>query len=248
VLFQMPNGSLVLFYKEGPSPESWWGMRKMSYNNGVTWGPPIKLPTGFYGPVRNKPITLPSGMILCGSSIESSGWTVHMERTMNLDEWTQSEPINSSLAYGGAIQPTLIPYPDGKIQALCRTKHGKIFGSWSEDAGLHWSRLKEIDLPNPNGAIDAAMLRDGRALLVYNHSQTDRSVMNVALTKDGKKWEAVLLLESEPGAEFSYPAVIQTSDGRVHITYSWKKLGIRHVVLDPAKFNPQPMLHGQWPK
>jgi predicted neuraminidase len=248
VLFEMPNGSLVLFYKEGASPDTWWGMYKRSFNNGTTWSEPHKLPTGIYGPIKNKPIELPSATILCGSSIESSGWLVHMERTRNLDEWTRTEPINSSLAYGGAIQPTLIPYADGRIQALCRTKHGKIFGTWSEDAGLHWSRMKETELPNPNSAIDAVMLKDGKALLVYNHSQTDRSVLNVALTADGKKWQAGMLLENEPGAEFSYPAVIQTSDGRVHITYTWKKIGIRHVVIDPAKLNPAAIVNGQWPK
>jgi predicted neuraminidase len=248
VLFVTPNGSLVLFYKEGPSPEGWWGMRKTSFDDGKTWGVAQKLPRGYVGPVRNKPITLESGTILCGASVESDGWLVHMERTINLDEWTKTEPLNSSMAYGGAIQPTLIPWPDGRIQTLCRTKHGKIFGSWSEDAGFHWSRMREIELPNPNGAIDAVMLKSGRALLVYNHSQTDRSVLNVAVTKDGKKWEAALLLESEPGGEFSYPAVIQSNDGLVHVTYSWKKQGIRHVILDPSRLAPKPIEMGNWPK
>ena len=45
-------------------------------------------------------------------------------------------------------------------------------------------------------------------------------------------WSSVL--EDEPG-EYSYPAVIQTSDGRVHVTYTWKRQRIKHVVLDPAK-------------
>lgn len=249
VLFQMPNGSLVLFYKEGGSPETWWGMYKRSFDNGATWSEAYKLPKGIYGPIKNKPIELASGTLLCGSSVESSGWLVHMERAMrNLEEWTRTEPVNSSLSYGGAIQPALIPYTDGKIQALCRTKHGKIFGTWSEDDGLHWSRMKEMDLPNPNGAIDAVMMTSGKALLVYNHSQTDRSVLNVAISTDGKKWQAALLLENLPGAEYSYPAVIQTTDGLVHITYTWKKIGIRHVVIDPSKFNPSPIVNGQWPK
>jgi predicted neuraminidase len=41
-------------------------------------------------------------------------------------------------------------------------------------------------------------------------------------------------LEDEPG-EYSYPAVIQATDGRVHVTYTWRRERIVHVVLDPAK-------------
>ena len=70
--------------------------------------------------------------------------------------------------------------------------------------------------------------------------------MNVAVTRDGKVWEAALVLESEPG-EYSYPAIIQTSDGRVHITYTWKRDRIKHVVIDPAKLKLEPIAGGNWP-
>jgi predicted neuraminidase len=54
------------------------------------------------------------------------------------------------------------------------------------------------------------------------------------------------VLESEPG-EYSYPAIIQTSDGLVHATYTWKRQRIKHAVIDPAKLQAKPMAHGQWP-
>jgi predicted neuraminidase len=102
-------------------------------------------------------------------------------------------------------------------------------------------------LPNPNSAIDAVMLRDGRALLIYNHTATGRSVMNAAVSEDaGATWQALCELEREPGSEFSYPAVIQTADGLVHTTYTWKRQRIRHVVLDPNRGTPRPMPDGQW--
>ena len=60
-------------------------------------------------------------------------------------------------------------------------------------------------------------------------------MINVALSNDGVKWRTVLTLEKEPKSEFSYPAVIQAADGKVHITYTWKRRSIKHVVLDPEK-------------
>jgi predicted neuraminidase len=89
-------------------------------------------------------------------------------------------------------------------------------------------------LPNPNSGIDAVTLARGQHLLVYNHSTKERSPLNVAVSSDGREWKAALVLESGSG-EFSYPAVIQTRDGLVHITYTWKRLRIKHVVLDPDK-------------
>jgi predicted neuraminidase len=90
-------------------------------------------------------------------------------------------------------------------------------------------------LPNPNSGTDAITLKDGRQLLVYNHTARGRTPLNVAISEDdGKTWKAAAILEAEPG-EYSYPAVIQTTDGRVHITYTWKRERVKHVVLDPKK-------------
>ena len=90
------------------------------------------------------------------------------------------------------------------------------------------------DLPNPNSGIDAVTLADGRGILIYNNTPRGRSPLNVAVSKDGKKWGTVLTLEDQPG-EYSYPAVIQAADGKIHVTYTWKRRRVKHVVLDPAK-------------
>ncbi len=246
VLFQTKKGPLLLFYKVGPSPETWWGMLMTSENGGRTWTPPKRLPNGNWGPVRNKPVELEEGGLLCGSSTENAGWRVHIERTRSYgQQWTRTGPLNSALEYG-AIQPTILVYPSTRIQILCRTKQQHIAESWSDDGGHTWSRMMAIDLPNPNSAIDAVMLRDGRALLVYNHANESRDILNLAVSTDGKRWFAGQVLENEPGAELSYPAVIQTSDGLVHVTYSWKRERIRHVVLDPFKLSPREMFDGLW--
>ena len=67
------------------------------------------------------------------------------------------------------------------------------------------------------------------------------------MSDDGKMWKAALVLEDQSG-EYSYPAVIQTSDGLVHVTYTWRRDRIKHVVLDPSKLELRDMKDGQWPK
>src|SRR5947207_6257474 len=89
-------------------------------------------------------------------------------------------------------------------------------------------------LPNPNSGIHAVTLKDGRHLLVYNHTTRDRSPLNVAVSRDGHDWQAGPVLEREPG-EYSYPTVMQAADGQVHITYTWQRQKIKHVAIEPAK-------------
>jgi predicted neuraminidase len=105
-----------------------------------------------------------------------------------------------------------------------------------------------LELPNPNSGTDAMTLRDGRHLLVYNPVRLGRSPLCVAVSKDGRAWQAAAILDKELGDEFSYPACIQTADGMVHITYTWKRVKVKHVVLDPAMFVLRDMPDGEWPK
>lgn len=234
VLFQPTSEPLLLFYKVGPSPKSWWGMLITSRDGGRTWSSPRRLPDGILGPIKNKPVELDEGTILSPSSTEDAGWRVHVERSTDGGQtWSSSGPLNDGKELS-LIQPTLLSHARGPVQMLCRSRQGKIAESWSADHGQTWSAFRLIDLPNPNSGIDAVSLSDGRSLLVYNHTTSGRSPLNVALSKDGKTWKTVLTLEQERG-EFSYPAVIQTRDGMVHITYTWKRQRIRHIVVDPKR-------------
>lgn len=253
VLFQPKSGPLLLFFKRGPSPKTWWCLQMKSTDGGQTWSEPQRLPQGYLGPIRNQPIQLANGDILCGSSTEDKGWQVHFEITPNLgNDWQRSGPVEGSKDCG-AIQPALFVHPDGKIQALCRSKQKKITETWSADGGKTWSAMQAVELPNPNSGIAGVTLKDGRHLLVYNHttpggpSPHGREMLNVAVSVDGKTWKAAALLEKEAKSEFSYPAVIQTHDGLVHITYTWKRTRIKHVVLDSSQLQLRDFVAGAWP-
>ena len=212
------------------------------------------LPDGIFGPVRNKPILLASGALLCPSSTESDGWKVHAELSFDGGhKWLKIPPLGGADLFE-AIQPTILEHQDGRLQLLCRSKQSCIVESWSPDSGLTWSELKRTSLPNPNSGIDAVTLRNGLQILVYNHSTKakeawggPRTPLNVAISEDGKTWFAAAILEDGEG-EFSYPAVIQTRDLLVHVTYTWKRTSIRHVVFDPAKSVLRQIKNGEWPK
>jgi predicted neuraminidase len=254
VLYQPRQGPLMLFYKVGPNPDAWWGMLITSVDGGKSWTKPRRLPEKILGPIKNKPVELSNGDLFSPTSSEDNGWQVHFERSSDLGRtWQSTGPINDGKEFG-VIQPSILFHRDGSLQALCRSRQGRIVETWSKDQGKTWSPLKATALPNPNSGTDAVTLKDGRQLLVYNHTTTapgkwggPRSPLNVAISDDGKIWKAALKLESEPG-EYSYPAVIQTADGMVHITYTWKRQRIKHVVLDPAKLQLKEMKDGAWPE
>ncbi|MEW4455410.1 sialidase family protein [Bremerella sp. JC817] len=245
ILFQPKEGPLMLFYKVGPSPTSWWGMLMTSTDNGATWSEPKRLGENeaighLLGPVKNKPIQLADGTILCPSSTETKGWRVHFEATKDLGQtWEVIGPINDAKLFN-AIQPSILTYQDGRMQILCRTRENVVASGWSQDGGKTWSALSPTELPNPNSGTDAVTLADGRQLLVYNHTVREsdfpagRNMLNVAISEDGQAWHPLLTLERQPG-EYSYPAVIQTADGKVHIVYTYRRETIKHVELDPTK-------------
>ncbi|HAJ75144.1 MAG TPA: sialidase [Gammaproteobacteria bacterium] len=252
VLFAATDGVLTLFYKVGPSPRLWWGEARTSQDGGITWGEAQRLPEGVLGPIKNKPVQLADGSIISPSSTETderpSTWRIHFERSIDGGRsWSvvrpRAAPIGTEVQ---AIQPSILIHAEGRLQAVGRSRSGRVFETWSEDEGQSWSPVTLMALPNPSSGTDAVTLSDGRHLIVYNHTARGRSPLNVAVSQDGLLWEAALVLERDLG-EYSYPAVIQTSDGLVHISYTWRRERIRHVVIDPTQLVTVPMSEAEWP-
>ena len=256
VLYQIPKGDLLLFYKVGPSPSTWKGWMKRSADHGKTWSQAIALPGGFIGPVKNKPVLLSNGILLAPSSTENDGWKIHFESSNDLGKtWQKIGPINDGKTIG-TIQPSILIHKNGELQILARSRNRALMESWSSDNGKTWTELKPTSLPNNNSGTDAVTLKNGRHLLVYNHvlppdsvknGKGARTPLNLAYSDDGTTWYAALILEDSPVSQYSYPSIIQSGDGMVHVVYTWRRKKIKYVKIDPSKLVGKKIIDGKWP-
>ena len=254
VLFHTKDGKLWLYYKFGPHPTSWTAARRWSTDEGKTWSRIQHLPAGLYGPIRAKPLLLADGTVVSGTSVESyRSWACWVERsTDNGETFAKFGPISVPRQLSkpaprtaepdeapdssdsdkpmGIIQPSVVLLGGHRLRMYTRStaQIGRICVADSNDDGIHWSQARPIDLPNPNSGIDALRLRDGRVVLVYNHTNIGRTPLNIAVSRDGEHFKMFRVLEDEPG-EYSYPALIQGADGTLHITYTWNRKKIRYV-------------------
>jgi predicted neuraminidase len=245
VLFHTREGRLWLYYKFGPNPAEWTAARKYSDDEGTTWSQAESLPAGLIGPVRAKPLVLADGTIVSGSSVESyHSWAVWIERSKDDGKtWAKIGPLvparpatsseeDSKYSNYGIIQPSVVSLGEGRLRLYARSTEqiARICAADSFDNGLTWTPPHPLDIPNPNSGIDAVALRDGRIVLIYNNTQYGRSPLNLAVSSDGEHFRMFSTLESQPG-EYSYPAIIQSRDGSLEMTYTWNRKSIRHVHL-----------------
>ncbi len=219
---------------------------KTSTDSGQTWGPSQRLQLSpFFNIselVKNQPAVLNDG-----------GWVVpiYHELAGKFSEllWLSTEA--GALSYhktrvnGGvtAFQPALIPLSARRALVLARdnSNASQLWASQSQDTGDSWSTLTSAGLPNPFSGLDAIRLRDGRVLIAFNDTRDNRSNLRLAVSADeGASWQrANPLLEAESGQEFSYPFLLQSSDGLIHLVYTWKRKGVRHVAFNAAWLDTQ---------
>ena len=258
VLFKRSNGDLFLFYKHGRTPANWKGYYVKSRDGGNTWSSSVAMPNGIVGPAKNKPLELDDGTILLPSSREfgarGKDWEIVVEAMTMEDEFKTYAKFAVNEKGGGAsvqqrvIQPVfwkqsmLAGDAANGIRMMARSRSSYAVAAVGDSTGRIWTDAVFSQIPCPNTGFDVVKLRDGRLLIVYNHSFkhaiAGRGVLALAVSHDdGDTWERVMRLEDSGGRllEFSYPAIIQASDGMVHVTYTWRRANIKHVIIDPSK-------------
>lgn len=249
VLYQVPGGDLLLFFKIGRNVRDWTGYLLRSKDNGHTWSQRERLQPetalgdalpadSLLGAIKNKPEAL-GGRLIAPSSKEAGGWRCYMELSDDGGaHWRLTAPIAQEAGIS-AIQPTLLRHKDGRLQMLCRTRNDHVGTAWSSDGGETWSPLSLIEgLPNNNSGLDAVTLPNGTHVLVYNDfasvagpDKPRRTPLCVATSRDGLHWRHAVTLEDSPIGQYSYPCVIVDRDGMLHIAYTWRRERMKYVRL-----------------
>ena len=243
VLYKMPDGTIVLFFKIGKHVQDWTGWVSFSSDNGYTWTDKKPLPAGYLGAIKNKP-ELIANKLICPSSTEAGWWQIHFEiYDLDTKTWQYVGPIKANKAISTmdmpngkrnpiiCIQPSILKLSDGRLQVLCRTKNGRLATSYSKDSGNNWSKVTLTNIPNNNSGTDAVTLKNGNHALVYNNVSTANGeemgkrtplILTIFDSTMNKQLQTIVL-EDDPDGEYSYPAIIQGSNGNLYVTYTWRR-------------------------
>jgi predicted neuraminidase len=188
---------------------------------------------------RVHPLELKSGRILVPLYSDGYNFALIAITDDGGATWTTSEPLVSE----GGVQPSLVRRRDGTLVAYLRDNGPppkRALRAESKDDGVTWSPVMDTDIPNPGSSLEVIGLKDGSWLMVFNDTERGRHSLAAWMSDDeGKSWKWKRHLELEQpdkGGSFSYPSVIQTRDGMIHVTYSYSKGGqaIKH-----ARFNAE---------
>jgi predicted neuraminidase len=115
-------------------------------------------------------------------------------------------------------------------------KPGKVQIATTNDGGLRWQAGEALPVNNPDSPVAMLRLKSGRLLLAGNPA-SGRGSLSLWLSPDeGKTWQPSRTVETaaDGGADFSHPALLLGSDGRIHLAYTWRSQQIKHAVFSEA--------------
>jgi len=231
-LWTGPDGTIWLFHVviHGRGWDSVLPYYRKSQDGGLTWTDCGLFERREGLMFRCRPVTLRSGRVVLPAYDEKTWSGVCYLSDDQGQSWRPSAPM---VAPRGCIQPAVVELNDGSLLAYLRTggDGGCVWRSVSVDGGETWSACEDTGLPNPNSGIDLIRCASGRLVLAFNPQQRGRDRLAVGRSDDeGATWQQEVV-EEATGAEFSYPALLQTRDGRVHLLYTYRRESIKHLVL-----------------
>lgn len=209
-------------------------LQRTSNDDGVTWSSDVELPGSLGWLPRNPPITVGGVLYLPLSVKKSEGTEGGMLAALNADTetWTPLTYLPR------AEQLSVAPRTDGSLVGLMRSMP-RVLVSTSPDLGKTWEKPVASKLKCPDSSVCLLRLKSGRMIAAHNDNEGwDRSILTIHQSEDeGRTWGEPRVLEYEArlqDGEYSYPCLLQTSDEKIHITYTCRRFTIKHAVFNEA--------------
>jgi predicted neuraminidase len=228
-----------LKFKDLPSGTSAWAAYAPQYDNMIIEASKDEGKRSIGWMTRIKPLLLGENKILL--PLYSDGFNFSLVAISDDDgtNWQPSLPIVGR----GNVQPSLIQKKDGTIVSYMRDNGDappRVQISESNDSGMTWTAAQKTEIPN-TASVQVLKLNDGRWAFIGNDIDDGRYQISLYLSdNEGQTWKWKTHLEQvEKGkGSFSYPSMLQASDGMLHITYSYQRTekleSIKYVVVNPA--------------
>jgi predicted neuraminidase len=243
VLVRGIQGELWLYYVT-VSVGGWAGASLnaiLSNDDGKTWDAPRRLITSPFFNIstlnKSVPVHYSDGSIGLPVYHEFMGKFAELLRLSNTGEVLDKIRITHGRH---SIQPLVLPLSRQEAVALMRNTNaapgtGRVLISRSDNAGQNWTGDERLELHNADSAVGGLRRPDGSLLLVFNDGESGRSSLALAVSRDqGRSWTTVKHFErsADVKSEFSYPYLIRTSDGSMHLLYTWNRKRIRHIAFN----------------
>jgi len=244
LIFNDTEGRLWLFYVS--ITYGGWSATSINYmvslDGGKTWSKSWKMLLSPFlnltNNVKNKGIIFDDGSFII---------PVYHEFINKSSQLVWVRPLGDSARYqikkmthkSRAIQPSLLHERGKEIVAFFRNMEPMyrkyILTAHSDDLGQSWSEVTDTPLPNPDSGFDMIKLTNGDYIGVINNSFSNRNNLTIVKSSNrGKTWKSLRILENTPHEEFSYPSINRSTKGFYHITYTYKRKRIKHIIFNEA--------------
>ena len=252
-LTQLPDGRLAAAWLAGPVDEPDSAAIWLSTLTRQGWTPPHKIAvresvaagTLAHLGALGRPVLLAEGgwlhlwLSVAPPFGRLGGAIVHSVSTDGGKSWSRARRLPAlagglsgpaqSLIDGGLVLPIASIRPDAAPAWLRLAATGRVV-----------DKLQPTDqpatLPAIRGTPAILRLADGRLLLAGNPTNGSAALQLWLSTDAGANWtpRQTIAQASDAAAEFTHPCLLQSRDGRIHLTYTAHRQNIEHMAFSPT--------------
>ena len=193
-----------------------------SADHGKTWSEPQMIFEGYTGSTNGAVETHDGKIVVPFSHYVANPGRLASRSVVSADggkTWKLSNPVDIGGAgdHGGALEPCVLELKDQRIWMLIRTTRKVFWESFSSDGGLTWSEAGPTQIDSSNSPGHVIRLTDGRLVLAWNPSASQRRELHLAFSSDeGQTWTPSTVIAR---GYATYPFILENKPGELWIGF-----------------------------